>query len=294
MSKKPDLVPSVSGGKDSTAVLILLKQKKLLHRVADIVVFDTGWEFPQMHEHWQQLEKYIGRRFTYLRPRPEPGYTGGKSPFDWQFSELPIGPKGSDDVKQYGRGWAHPRRRWCTGRKQEALDRHLKSLADHHGVGLPLIKLIGFAADEVHRADQMIAEHEKRSGKTRRSSERFFDVDFPLINYNLTETDALQLCYDAGFYWGGLYEHFDRLSCFCCPLQGIGELKTLRRFYPDMWAKMLEMESWLPEHGHQRRFNGKLTVSDLEKRFTTEDIEEAEAARRPCQMSLFEPEALHA
>ena len=34
-----------------------------------------------------------------------------------------------------------------------------------------------------------------------------------------------EYCTERGFTWDGLYERFSRVSCFCCPLQGIGELR---------------------------------------------------------------------
>ena len=34
----------------------------------------------------------------------------------------------------------------------------------------------------------------------------------------------IKYCYEKGFYWDGLYEHFDRLSCWGCPLKNLKEL----------------------------------------------------------------------
>ncbi len=83
-----------------------------------------------------------------------------------------------------------------------------------------------------------------------------------------TEADALAYCYKRGFTWDGLYHFFNRVSCFCCPLQPLDELRTLRGYFPDLWQRMLIMESWLPE-GKGRRF-GHSTVSALDARFAAE------------------------
>lgn len=56
------------------------------------------------------------------------------------------------------------------------------------------------------------------------------------------EADCLKYCYEAGFDWGGLYEIFHRVSCWCCPLQSLDELRKLRTHFPDLWAKLLDME----------------------------------------------------
>lgn len=49
---------SLSGGKDSTAMLhLMLDQDESIHSV---IFLDTGWEFPQMYEHLDLIEKKQG------------------------------------------------------------------------------------------------------------------------------------------------------------------------------------------------------------------------------------------
>lgn len=63
---KPEkYVVSLSGGKDSTAMLLRLLEEK---RPVDLILFcDTGLEFPQMYEHLAHLEAYIGRPIIRLK-----------------------------------------------------------------------------------------------------------------------------------------------------------------------------------------------------------------------------------
>ena len=70
-------------------------------------------------------------------------------------------------------------------------------------------------------------------------------------------------CYD----WGGLYEIFKRVSCWCCPLQSLPELKKLREHYPELWAKLREMDdsTW-------RTFKEDYSVRRLEVRFDLENL----------------------
>ena len=65
---KPEkYVLSLSGGKDSTAMLLRLLEEK---RPVDLILFcDTGLEFPQMYEHLDRLEAYIGRPIITSTPR---------------------------------------------------------------------------------------------------------------------------------------------------------------------------------------------------------------------------------
>lgn len=47
-----------SGGKDSTAMLLIMLEKNM--PIDEIIFCDTGKEFPQMYEHIEKVQKYIG------------------------------------------------------------------------------------------------------------------------------------------------------------------------------------------------------------------------------------------
>jgi 3'-phosphoadenosine 5'-phosphosulfate sulfotransferase (PAPS reductase)/FAD synthetase len=238
LTKTPDerFIVSLSGGKDSTAMLLMLLENK--HPVDDIVFFDTGWEFPQMLEHIDKLEKYIGRPITRLHPEKPVLYWM----LEREFESKHYGPC-------VGYGWPHSGARWCTRRKINTLEKHKKTT----GGGT---SLIGFAADEQHREKQ-------NKNSTVLSA-------YPLIDAGMTEAQALQFCYDRGFDWGGLYRIFARTSCFCCPLQRVGELRLLRQHFPELWSKMLEWEEQMTRP-LAKRFKGR-TVSLWEKRFANENL----------------------
>lgn len=137
-------IVSLSGGKDSTAMLLMLLEHG--ESVADVMFFDTGWEFPEMYEHLEKLEAFTGLKITRLRPRLPVDVETDKSPFDWMFSEYPVAKRGTRQVHMVGRGWPNALVRWCTGRKQDALKAHLLALTHQSGLELPLYKCIGFAA----------------------------------------------------------------------------------------------------------------------------------------------------
>jgi hypothetical protein len=177
------------------------------------------------------------------------------------LSEYPIAKRGTGEVHKIGRGWPAPNIRWCTGVKQNALNTHLRALTHRAGVTLPLRQCIGFAADEIGRLD----------GPTKRDG-LYYVQRYPLVEWGITEAEALAYCRQRGFTWGRLYDYFDRVSCFCCPLQSLDDLRKLRWIYPGLWQRMLTMESWLPENDKERRFNHS-SVSRLEKRFAAEDRE---------------------
>ena len=56
--KERKYIVSLSGGKDSTAMLLRLIEEGY---PIDLILFcDTGLEFPQMYDHIEKVQKYIG------------------------------------------------------------------------------------------------------------------------------------------------------------------------------------------------------------------------------------------
>jgi 3'-phosphoadenosine 5'-phosphosulfate sulfotransferase (PAPS reductase)/FAD synthetase len=234
---------SLSGGKDSTAMLLMmLEHNEPIHSV---VFFDTGWEFPEMYEHIDKLEKYIYMKIWRLHPRRPFEYWMFYRPIKSKKDRPEIGIK-KGDVHRIGNGWPSPSRRWCTRQKVETIKYYVKSKQEP-------VMCIGYALDEKKR----IKDNSK------------YPKRYPLIEYGITEDAALKYCLEHGFSWGGLYEIFNRVSCYCCPLQRISELRKLRKYFPKLWNKMLEMDSARPEHN--KGFKDYKTVHDFEKRFSDND-----------------------
>ena len=226
-STKPGYVVSLSGGKDSTAMLLMMLEKG--EQVDDVVMFDMGWEFPEMYEHLDKLEQDTGLTITRLKP---------PTPLDYLMFDKPLA-KGKRKG-QKGYGWARPNARWCTSIKTNTLDKHMKQYADS-------ILCVGIAADETKRPTV--------PGKR-----------YPLREWGTTEKQCLDYCLSRGYTWGGLYSHFDRVSCWCCPLKSLPELRALRKYHPQLWQRLLEMDD--------RACNSyriDYTVKQLEERFSQED-----------------------
>lgn len=205
--------------------------------------FDTGWEFPQMHDHIEAVREMIAPvPLVTLYPRMD---------FVHCMMDRPLVRPRSKSGKPRAQGWGWPSagRRWCTKEKTMALDKYIQGI----GGG---ITCIGFAADEAHRA---------KSKRLLRIAER---VRFPLIDWGMTEAAALADCRRRGFSWGGLYDHFSRVSCFCCPLKSLSDIRKIRHHYPDLWATMLTWDAMMPDN---RGFKGFDTVRDLEARFAEAD-----------------------
>lgn len=224
---------------------MLLMMLERAEKVHSAVFFDTGWEFPGMLDHVNKLSDYVldkyGVNVWTIYPR---------LPFEFQMIHKPIvSRKGENkgEIHRVGNGWPSPFRRWCTRHKIDQIEHYLKNFTD-------VVSCIGYGSDEYNRVKDTVGKFKKR---------------YPLIEYGITEAEALQYCYGKGFDWGGLYEIFHRVSCFCCPFKKIGELRLTRKHFPDLWSKMLKWDSELPTYYY--KFKGNISVIDLENRFAEED-----------------------
>lgn len=241
------IIPSLSGGKDSTALVLWLHEHRI--KMADIVYFDTGWEFSEMEPHIAQLEDFIKQKVTVLKPQ---------EPFDYLFAGKKR-TRGALKGIVSGYGWPGMRTRWCTRRKINAIAAHVNAMT-WRGIPLPVVQCIGFAADEPLRIEN------------KGNPPKFQEFAYPLAEVGMTEADALTYCRERGFTWGGLYDIFDRVSCTICPLGGIERARKIYTHFPAIWQRMLEMDSWLPKDHKGRKYTGKHTVPDLDRMFAIEAL----------------------
>lgn len=206
---------SLSGGKDSTAMLLLMIERDM--PINMVLSADTGMEFPEMYEHLAKLDEHLfrerGIHITTLR-----------HPKGFEYLMF-------DEPKQKPR-----------------------SLENRAKLGILRVPgLVGIAADEAWRCK---------------------DERYPLVEWGITEAQALQACYDRGFDFGGLYEIYHRASCWCCPFQRIDELRKLRKHHPELWEKLLELDRRALAQfgtGPLGQFKQNWSVKRLDTRFAEED-----------------------
>lgn len=228
-------IVSFSGGKDSTAMLLMLIEKSW--PIDEIIFCDTGMEFPEMYEHIDKVEQYIKTSITRIKH---------KFSFKFLLGDY-VKIKGKNKGKK-GYGWPDFRNRWCTKHlKTIPFQKYLKAKND------PFIEYHGIAFDERERAN-----NNKYLGS---------DIRYPLVDWGVTEKQALDYCYSKGLDWGGLYEEFGRVSCWCCPLSRIGEFRILYFKYPELYAELKRLDA-----KSYRKIKPNYTVAELEAKFDKEKI----------------------
>lgn len=152
--------------------------------------------------------------------------------------------------KREGQIWGFPMLRgpWCNYHmKMKAIREYKKTVGE-------CMEIVGIAADKKKRIERKTVQ-----GKI-----------LPLVDYGITEAMAYDICRKAGLL-SPAYEQLnrERLGCWFCHNQRIGELKSLRRNSPDLWGRLLEMQA---DTTISFKFNA--TLFDLDKRFAEEEESE--------------------
>lgn len=201
--------------------------------IDDVVFFDGGWEFPEMYDHLELVKKKTGLEITTVKP---------PHPFDYYVSQIEISRGKNKGLHGYGWPWGNAR--WCTRHKIAAIKKHVGNSKQY----------VGIASDEEKR----IRDNPK--------------LIYPLVEYGFTEKQCLEYCYKLGYSWGGLYNHLQRVSCFCCPFQRLSGKRYLYNDRPELWKHMKIIDRASPIHGITSLFCGK-TLDEWQKRFQKEGRE---------------------
>ena len=123
---------SLSGGKDSTCLLLLMIERGL--PIDAVIWADTGMEFPEMYGHIAKVDEYLfrerGLHITALR---------SPKSFEYMMFEEPkqkpscLENRARLGIPPYGNGWPGIKVRWCTGQlKTHLISKEVNRLKGAH------------------------------------------------------------------------------------------------------------------------------------------------------------------
>lgn len=190
-------------------------------------------DLPPMVEFKAKADRIIQERWGI-----QVEHIGAKRCYQDIFYMVCRGQKSRNAGKIYG--WPFQRGPWCNSRlKQHVLEKLPKDA----------IQYVAVALDEPGRFH--ILSEKKKS---------------PLVEAGWTEADCREWC-EKNDLLSPIYTTATRGGCWFCHNQGVGQLRLLRKNYPELWALMLKWDKDSPvtfkADGH--------TVHDYDRRFALED-----------------------
>lgn len=229
---------SLSYGKDSLACLGAIEQlgwplDRIVH--AEVWATDTiPADLPPMVEFKARADKIIKERWGVQVEHIRSSCTYEQCFYHKRGNRTKYSPGEN-------RGWPHMKGAWC---QSDIKMPPLKAIEKGGN-----IVYIGIAIDEPNRFHNLT--------ETKKS---------PLVEAGWTEADCRRWCEENDLL-SPIYTTTARGGCWFCHNQSVGQLRLLRKNYPDLWKLMLKWDldspvSFKPD-GH--------TVHDFDMRFDAED-----------------------
>lgn len=204
-------IVNLSGGKDSTAMLLLMLERGI--RVDRIIFADVGEnaERPEMYEYIDKVEQFIHRPIERIKSEK---WTWDKLFFQKYTS------KSKHVGKIHGFRYCPTTGQMC-GYREPLKTRPLKRAG-----GSDNVIYIGIAIDEAHRAVRKLYKNTKNQYR------------FPLIRFKMTEADCIKYLKERDLH-NPLYGIYSRLGCIACGKQSMQSLRVTYKHRPHEW-QMLE------------------------------------------------------
>jgi 3'-phosphoadenosine 5'-phosphosulfate sulfotransferase (PAPS reductase)/FAD synthetase len=245
-------IVSVSGGKDSAALAIYMRQKYPQIPV-EYVFCDTGCELAETYEYLERLEALLGVKVKKLDALDLLGVEKkpGRTPFDIYLKEL------------YGDFLPSPRSRWCTRvLKIEPFEAHV-------GKGRAF-SYIGIRNDEDR--DGYVAKKPPVI-----SQQPNIMPVYPFKDDGIGLSDVKLILEESGLGLPDYYKWRSRSGCYFCFYQQIGEWQRLKDQHPDLFEKA---------KGYEKDKNGKRytwvegrtldDIANLPKQYSLPVLDDAE------------------
>lgn len=121
-----------------------------------------------------------------------------------------------------------------------------------------IIQYIGIAIDEPKRLERL------KDGNNNKVS--------LLAKYGYTEEMALSLCKKYNLL-SPIYEFAPRGGCWFCPNASYAELRHLKKFHPDLWNKLRNLENQKDTVGKIYNTLKQVSLKDLEEKIYWEDAQ---------------------
>ncbi len=213
MAKKTKHVLGISGGKDSSALALYVKETRPELKI-EYFFTDTGYELPETNDFVDQLEEKLG----YIHRLNDRSLNSMEGRGDKTFSHL---------LKEHGNYLPSQRDRWCTIQmKLKPFERWADGFIND---GYEIKNYVGIRADEPNRIGFMAA------GKA-------IESVFPFREDGIVKSDIENILQRNGLELPAYYSWRSRSGCtFCFYQQKIEWLKLMEK-HPDLFEEAKTFE----------------------------------------------------
>lgn len=212
MENKECHILSLSGGKDSTALALLIKEKyPEIHEQIEYVFFDTECELEETYDYLNKLEVFLEKPIKRMKPYKS---------FDYLYSMYKFLPS--------------IRFRWCTMHmKTETFRKYMNNKIKE---GYSKINLyIGIRADEPERI-------ENYQSKSLETEDGTLKTRYLLAEEGFCQKDVYNLLDSTGIGYPKYYDWRSRSGCYFCFFQRKMEWVGLLERHPELFEKALQYE----------------------------------------------------
>lgn len=276
-------VVSCSFGRDSIAMLLLMLENPHLYPKPDAVVFiNTGMEFDALY----RARDAVVSRFIKANGIPFREISIADE-FQTNMFDRIITPKNGGLPKK-GFGWCGGVCRWGTSMKLQAISRFYRT---------DLPELIGMPKESAYGRDYVVQEFiglaYDEMERCNRESNRERNKTYPLVEQQITQTKALEICYKHGIFFDEysdrigtmvyMYEELSNLSCRCCRNKNKKEIEKYRYVLAKKYLEeLLAFQDRISEPFYKKFGDSgpAYTVGEL--------VEQIECKRGGTQKTLFD------
>ena len=234
MSNKTQHVLGLSGGRDSAALAVYMRQT---YPEIDAQYFftDTGKELPEVYEFLVNLEGFLGKPILRLNPDRD---------FDFW-------------LKQYNNFLPSPQARWCTRQmKIKPFEDWVKTMLDE---GDSVYSYVAIRSDEEYR--------EGYSSKKER-----LHVKLPLKDDGIDKQGVMEILESAGLGLPKYYEWRSRSGCTFCFYQRKIEWVNLMEKHPEAFEEAKSYEKQALENQSPFTWTEKESLEELSRPERIEEI----------------------
>ena len=245
-------IASWSGGKDSTATIILAHEHNI--RIDNIifceVMFDekTTGELPEKIDFVKNRAKPLFEEWGY-----KVDILHYKKTYMDTFFQIR-----TERSKWSGKRIGFPMAGKCY--MNEAKRKPIKKF--YREIGEEYTDYVGIALDEPDRLEKM---------KQRNIAKGLNQVSL-LEVYGYTEEMAMEKCKEYDLV-SPIYKFSKRDGCWFCPNAAKNELRHLRKYHPDLWNRLLELEKEENLAGEIWNTRRKVSMEDNERMFKEEEAQ---------------------